>query len=203
MVGDFKPAPRKKGGAKKKGATAVKPPVARVASPCWSGFAAGLALGLLVAGLVYLNLRVGQTSGERVEIPREPVEQAEGRFQFYTLLPEMEVVVPEPEPEPAPPPKGGDGETPSAPPAVAKVTRPGTYVLQAGSFRRHQDAERRKAELALLGVYSTVQAVTLDNGETWYRVRIGPFEQLDELNEARALLQENGVDTLLVRLKRG
>ncbi len=200
MVSDFKPAPRNKGG-KKKGATAVKPP-ARVASPCWSGFAAGLALGLLVAGLVYLNLRVPQTPGERVEIPREPVEQAEGRFQFYTLLPEMEVVVPEPEPAPA----QGEGSPPAdqaAAPAVAKVTRPGVYVLQAGSFRRQADAERRKAELALLGIYSTVQAVTLDNGETWYRVRIGPFAQLDELNEARALLQENGVDTLLVRLKRG
>ncbi len=181
------------GKGKPKGATV---PAGAAARPCWSGFAAGLALGLLVAGLVYLN--AGPAPEEERGAAREaPAGGAggEGRFQFYTLLPEMEVVVPEPEPE-----------APSAPPAAseappAQITRPGTYVLQAGSFRRRADAERRKASLALLGVRSTIQAVTLENGEIWYRVRIGPYTSLEDLNRTRSLLQENDVDTLLVRLR--
>ncbi len=184
----------------KKGATAKQPPQG-ARTPCWSGFAAGLALGLMVAGLVYLNLAPegeGEAPAAARSAPGASAEQ-EARFQFYTLLPEMEVVVPEPEPEP-PAPEAATGEAP-APPPVAKVTRPGTYVLQAGSFRRRADAERRKASLALLGVRSTIQPVTLGDGETWFRVRIGPYTRLEELNEVRALLQEHGVDTLLVRLR--
>ncbi len=183
------------GKGRPKGATVP----AAAARPCWSGFAAGLALGLLVAGLVYLN--AGPAPEEERGAAREtPVEGAggEGRFQFYTLLPEMEVVVPEPEPE-APP--AADTGTPEKKAPPAQVTRPGTYVLQAGSFRRRADAERRKASLALLGVRSTIQAVTLKNGETWYRVRIGPYTSLEDLNRTRVLLQENDVDTLLVRLR--
>ncbi len=182
---------------KPKGATV---PAGTGGRPCWSGFAAGLALGLLVAGLVYLN------AGAPPEADRQTAREApaegsggEGRFQFYTLLPEMEVVVPEPEPEPTPAPQAGAPQARQAPPA--QVTRPGTYVLQAGSFRRRADAERRKASLALLGVRSSIQAVTLENGETWYRVRIGPYTSLEDLNRTRALLQENDVDTLLVRLR--
>jgi len=182
---------------KPKGATV---PAGSVGRPCWSGFAAGLALGLLVAGLVYLNAGPAPEEDRRAAHEAPPsAEGGEGRFQFYTLLPEMEVVVPEPEGE-APP--AGETGAPVTQPPPAQVTRPGTYVLQAGSFRRRADAERRKASLALLGVRSTIQAVTLENGETWYRVRIGPYTSLEDLNRTRALLQENDVDTLLVRLRK-
>ncbi len=185
------------GKGRPKGATV---PAGAAARPCWSGFAAGLALGLLVAGLVYLN--AGPAPEEERGAAREaPAEGAggEGRFQFYTLLPEMEVVVPEPETKA--PSEARSGAPAAGKPPPAQVTRPGTYVLQAGSFRRRADAERRKASLALLGVRSTIQAVTLENGETWYRVRIGPYTSLEDLNRTRALLQENDVDTLLVRLR--
>jgi cell division protein FtsN len=84
---------------------------------------------------------------------------------------------------------------------VKQVEQPGTYLLQAGSFRSRQQADQLRARLALLGLETSVQAVTVDNGQNWHRVRVGPFSNLQELNDARALLKTNGVDAILIRLK--
>ena len=63
-------------------------------------------------------------------------------------------------------------------------TRRGTYVLQAGSYKNFADADRVRAQLALQGVESKVQKVSVDN-DTWHRIRIGPISKLDELNRLR------------------
>jgi cell division protein FtsN len=80
-----------------------------------------------------------------------------------------------------------------------QVKDPRQYVLQAGSFRQSQDAETLRARIALLGVEATIQPVTLNQGERWHRVRIGPLSTLDELNRVRRRLDENGIGVLLVR----
>lgn len=184
----------------------------RSGSPPWVWAMVGLLVGLFVAFLVFLQLRTPAPASPTsvLETPPEPetrplAEQAappaamvaktepepppKPRFDFYNLLPEMEVIVPEQEVQGAATPEG-----------VKKVEQPGTYLLQAGSFRNQDQADRLRARLALLGVETTVQTITVNDRETWHRVRVGPFDNLKDLNSARSLLKKNGVDAILIRL---
>ena len=85
------------------------------------------------------------------------------------------------------------------PPAPAAVQAPGWYVLQIGSFTRLEAAESLKARLALVGMNARIQPVRI-NRETWYRVRIGPTDDLEQLNADRARLQEHRFGSQLVKL---
>lgn len=67
------------------------------------------------------------------------------------------------------------------------VDRPGVWIIQAGSFRRQEDADRVQAQLRVLGIDSIVQKVQMDQGEV-FRVRIGPLSDLVEINRLRARL---------------
>jgi cell division protein FtsN len=166
---------------------------------------AGLVVGLLVAFLVFLQMRSRQPAPVQQTLA-VPAEQAapvtpkpkpapappppKPRFDFYNLLPEMEVIVPDEEIQGTPTHEG-----------VKQVEQPGTYLLQAGSFRSRKQADQLRARLALLGLETSVEAVSGDGGQSWHRVRVGPFSNLHELNEARTLLKKNGVDAILIRLK--
>lgn len=114
----------------------------------------------------------------------EPEEQ---RFTFYNMLPNFEVIIPEEEP---------DVEVDKQPQAVEQ---PGVYVLQAGSFSSYEDADRRRAQLALQGIESRIQRVAIDD-KTYHRVRIGPIDNLDELNTTRSRLRAANIDVLRIRL---
>lgn len=167
--------------------------------PAW--FAAGLAVGLAVALLVHLQhtrnappaepvaARSAPPASQQEEGPVEPpVEEGSG-FDFYTMLPGLEVVVPE---EPG---RGGAVDRPAA---AAPALAPGRYWIQAGSFRRFADADRRKAELALLGLTSSIQAVSIE-GQTWHRVRIGPLSDAGQAESTRRQLADAGIGALAVR----
>lgn len=82
----------------------------------------------------------------------------------------------------------------AAEPAAERVL----YVLQAGAFRLADDADSMKAKLALIGLEARVQPAEL-NGQRVFRVRIGPYVHLDDLNRARARLEENGIESSVVR----
>lgn len=173
--------------------------------PGWIWMMFGLSIGLVVAAGVYVRgPQAGRPSvdaapSEVKSEPRSPAPQAsagqteepqsddEMHFDFYELLPNFEVVVPEIE----------TAVTPG--PGAAAVSEPGVYVVQAGSFRRLQDADRRQANLALLGVESTIQNVTVDS-TTYFRVRIGPTADLTELNGIRRRLINAKIETLLIKL---
>jgi cell division protein FtsN len=73
------------------------------------------------------------------------------------------------------------------------------YYLQAGAFREPTDAENTRAKLALLGVEARVTERQAENG-TLYRVRIGPFPQMEAMNRVRGKLSDNGVDAAIVRI---
>lgn len=174
--------------------------------PGWAWGLWGLALGLSVAAAVWVNSH-GDTSsepsqpqarqaaslasamdenGETPDAVRAP-EPSEKRFAFYDMLPNFEVIIPEVEPD-----VSRDRE-PRA------VDEPGTYVLQAGSFTAYTDADRRRAELALQGIESSIQKVTIDD-KSYHRVRIGPTNDLDELNLLRSRLRAANIDVLRIRL---
>lgn len=74
-----------------------------------------------------------------------------------------------------------------------------TYYLQAGAFRELQDAEATKARLALMGVAASIAERKSELG-TLYRVRVGPFADIDAMNRARVRLSDNGVDAAVVRV---
>lgn len=85
-------------------------------------------------------------------------------------------------------------------PPQTKHTKPAEkYFLQAGSFKNNDDAENLKARLALLGMYASIQPINLADKGVWYRVRIGPFNKKEELDEASASLRENGIAAQFVR----
>ncbi|MFQ5644237.1 MAG: SPOR domain-containing protein [Thiogranum sp.] len=172
--------------------------------PPWVWSAGGLIIGLFVAFLVFLKVSHDQTFGAdmTLDIPaeraapvaprahKEPAPAPKPRFDFYNLLPEMEVVVPEEEIRGTPTQEG-----------VKRVEKPGTYLLQAGSFRSRKQADQLRAKLALLGMETRIQTVSVNNKQTWHRVRVGPFNNLRDLNQARSLLKKNGIDAILIRLK--
>jgi cell division protein FtsN len=171
--------------------------------PSWMGVLCGLALGLGVAGFVYIkdhrpDAQVSKTAKADRKKPRgsEPAdaetadsaaEDPSKSYAFYDMLPKFEVVVPEKEKDVRPDIK------------PVPETRRGTYVLQAGSYKNFADADRVRAQLALQGVESKVQKVSVDN-DTWHRIRIGPISKLDELNRLRQILRKADVDVLVIRV---
>ena len=159
----------------------------------WAGLAIGLAAGLGV-GLAFYWFdprtpaapAAGQApvpASTRDANGEEPAE----RYDFYEMLPNFEVVVPERE---AAVPRNAPAEP---------VARAGSYVLQVGSYRKFEEADRVRAQLALQGIASNVQRVAIDN-DTWHRVRIGPISDPAELNRVRERLKEAEVDFLVVRV---
>lgn len=171
------------------------------AKPGW-WFLAGLMLGLLVALGVYLKLpRAGEPAASNAnraateknpnnaKAPAGPAASAKPRFDFYTILPELEVALP-------------DQETATKPKSsTAQAGKPESYILQAGSFKSFEEADRLKASLNLIGIEAGIQTVTVNNKDTWHRVQIGPYQDLAELNAVRARLKQNNIDTVLLKLR--
>lgn len=169
----------------------------------WMGLLCGLAVGLAIAGIVYVKdhrpdtpvARTGKVEKKHARANEPPdaeagdsgAEEPAKSYAFYDMLPKFEVVVPEKDKDVRP-------DTKSIP-----ETRRGTYVLQAGSYKNFADADRVRAKLALQGIESKVQKVSVDS-DTWHRVRIGPISKLDELNRLRQILRKADVDVLVVRV---
>ena len=116
------------------------------------------------------------------------------RFDFYKILPGGQ--------------EAGSAAAPNAPapavqPAAPSTTASGTdtIFLQAGAFQKTADADNLKAKLALMGVEAGVQEISVPDKGTMYRVRVGPFTNLDEMNRVRGQLSQNGVQTSVVKIK--
>jgi cell division protein FtsN len=171
----------------------------------WMGLLAGLGVGLAVAAGIYIKdhrpdvpapqhmakadhkkAHAGDPSAPDAAEPGAAEEPAKS-YDFYEMLPKFEVVVPE---------KDKDVRPDIRP---APETRRGTYVLQAGSYKNFADADRIRAQLALQGIESKVQKVSVDN-DTWHRIRIGPISNLDDLNRMRQVLRKADVDVLVIRV---
>jgi cell division protein FtsN len=163
----------------------------------------GLGLGLVIAIGVYLRSQPAATSNEpaagrapaaatattqaRETAPAQSSTPTPNRFDFYEILPQIEVGVAE---SPGP---GAPRER------TQPAEKPGSFLLQAGSFAAAADADRLKASLALLGFESHVQRVTI--GTTVFnRVRIGPIEDLAAAERTQRRLRDAGIDPLLMRV---
>ncbi len=107
------------------------------------------------------------------------------RFEFYKILPGAEEPVTEQQ--------------------IKQAAKPGApaenYLLQAGSFQNPAHADNLKARLALLGVEAGVEPINLSEKGTWYRVRVGPYSKVEEINRLRQTLAQNGIEATLVKIK--
>ena len=112
------------------------------------------------------------------------------KFDFYKILPGGEEPVSERELKEAA--KAGKGQ-----PEAAR----GVYFIQAGSFQNPADADNQKAKIAILGFESSVEPTVLPDKGTWYRVRMGPYTGLEDVNRVRRVLTQNGIDASLVKVK--
>lgn len=112
-------------------------------------------------------------------------------------------VVPQAAPEVTPPPAPErlreKEKAPQAPVVDPAPEERFTYYLQAGAFREPNDAEATKAKLALMGVAANISERQSDLG-TLYRVRVGPFADIETMNRTRVRLSDNGVDVAVVRV---
>jgi len=115
------------------------------------------------------------------------------RFDFYKILPGGEEPVSERELRERLRATAAAKSQPAAPQDV--------YFIQAGAFQNPADADNQKARLAILGFESNVEPTNLPDKGTWYRVRLGPYTKVDELNKVRQALAQNGIDANLVKLK--
>lgn len=115
------------------------------------------------------------------------------KFDFYRILPGAEEPVTEKEIRERLRQKGS--------PAGQQEASKDVYFIQAGSFQNPADADNQKARLAILGFESSVEPANLPDKGTWYRVRMGPYAKLEEINKVRQVLAQSGIDANLIKVK--
>ena len=192
------------------------------------GLAAGVAFWLVrnnpavqIPAITKDSATAATNSGRTAAAPDKP------RFDFYKILPGVEepkIQAEKPAPksvdrtvaeqarDAATAPKGQPGAAATSPAAgappgplasmepPAKATKPGErYWLQAGSFSAQSDAENLKARLALAGWEANVQEGTVPDKGVRYRVRLGPYDDAEELNRMKAELARRGFDVAVIR----
>ncbi|MBB3230048.1 SPOR domain-containing protein [Halomonas stenophila] len=239
-------ASRKPPANRKRGATSSKRRPARPQRhglPGWLWGLAGLVAGFLIsqhqhgtapwqdgpitplATVVPKPAPSSDGSSDRGSAPT-PDEPRMPTFEFYTLLPESEVIAPGgqvPESTATPPPKPAEADEEEARPAVAvddpiaQVIAANSapteaassadagddkrYVLQAASFRASDDARRLAGRLQDFGLLAKISEVQTGDGATWHRVQVGPYSDRRELNRAQDLMVTQGIEPLLLQLQ--
>ncbi len=158
-----------------------------------------LGIGALIAGFVTFLIFLQDNKGDPIPTARRSPppqivkkvnkrkerEKKKAEFQFYTILererkiPDYEVKIRKREEQ-------------------LGRAKPGRYELQAGSFRKFAEADKRKAQLALLGVESRIEKIMV--GDTrWNRIKIGPFFDMVKVDNVRSQLRENSIDVVVMK----
>ena len=197
-----------------------KPTPKQGGSMPWGPMLISFAVGAFVMFLLHLKDNV-PADQQQAKTTQQQQKRAgvEPTFDFYTLLPETEVVVEKPKPianQPQKPIVSSPPEEMAEPPKPlnetsqqtqqAAVEQPAdavTYMIQVGSFKKLEDADGFRARLAFLGIESKVQTVTIDNADTWHRVQVGPVAGREKADALQKQLRDNNIDSLLLRAKHG
>ena len=201
--------------------------------PPWLWIFALLSVSLFVGLLYYLdqyekgNIKPDQgidikelfagnktTQKSTGETKKEPGKK-KPNFEFYSLLRDLEVIVPESEiptesdvdnkPENAPqnlPDSKTLAPHTTAPSSDERLANKGQrFFVQAGSFKDYAAADRMKANLALLGVVAKIESVKIPKSGTWHRVRVGPYTNKQQISKVRRILKTNHIDSITVKIK--
>jgi len=164
----------------------------------WGAWFSGLSMGVLGTWLVMSGTIDFEQLMQQSEIVIEDKKSRDDSndivdnlpIEFYKLLPNREEQIPahviSQQVREASPDKPMD--------------KPGRYRLQAGSFQKLEDADRRRASILILGLTTHIEKV-IHGGKTWHRVMLGPFDSLKQLEIARRRMHENKIDTIVLKLK--
>jgi cell division protein FtsN len=175
----------------------------------WVGILAGMVIGVaMAAGVAWFLMKSPSPflSKEQPALAKpdatkspaaaeKPAATSDGkqRFEFYKILTDKQGATAATKP--------ADKSQPARPLSADSKTAASyePQILQAGSFSNASEAENLKAKLALLGVEANIQSATIPDKGVWYRVRVGPYKNADEMNNARSFLKQNGVDSTPMR----
>lgn len=205
----------------------------RQGMPGWTWLLVGLLIGGAVFGYLQFRDKWGQpvsnlpqpnpqaqapASADEDAVP-EPVERPKPKYDFYTLLPEKEVVIPDAEldaqaraeaakpsvaavadPAAAVNPDAAAVATTSAEPVAGAVGDAPRYLIQAGAFRGNTEAEALKAQIAMTGEIARVEVAEI-KGTTVYRVRMGPYPNASALAAAKQALASHGITAQAIKVK--
>lgn len=191
MSRDYKPSPQKSSNSK--------------GSPFFTGLLVGLLLGVGLSVWLTMYLKGGDSpfAEKKVDKPiaekmaKENISEesvlpkdenpdglkSDNQFDFYTILPETESTVTEKEIKES-----------------SLTVKKDNYFLQVGAFQSEADADNMKAKLALQGFEAVVQTATIPEKGVWHRVRVGPLNDITQINKIRSELTTNGFNTDLIKV---
>jgi cell division septation protein DedD len=144
--------------------------------------APGSGINTLISGIERPKPGSGDKSAPPAAAPKPP----QPKYDFYTILPEIETVLPD---------KG------SASSKASGVETGVSYILQVASFTRFEDADHLKAKLALAGIVSHIQKITIEGRGEYHRVRLGPYSNLGDLDAADKRLRALGIQALRLKIR--
>jgi len=192
--------------------------------PAWLWAFIGLALGLTIAAYFFLGdawknrgkdeptpnpAAVAPVSHSEEPVAQEPTEKPKPKYDFYTLLPEKEVLIPDAELKAqaeAETKKNAAPANPNTPdlvtaepdaPAPAAESR---FLIQAGAFKNAEEADNLKATIAMTGEVARIESAVI-NGTTVYRVRLGPYSTASALSSAKQALSSHGIEAQAIKVK--
>lgn len=131
--------------------------------------------------------------------PGDPAPQGgdKPRFDFYKILPGSADSIPAPSEKPAEKSSEKPTDDNKSKGDKESVVKNSLY-LQTGSFQKPEEADNQKAKLALMGVEASVQQVMVQD-KVWFRVRLGPFNKLDDVNRVRSELAKQNIEANVVK----
>jgi cell division protein FtsN len=173
----------------------------------WLTLALGVGIGVIVVvlwqfaekrwhareGIATLFESASKTAKPEKEEPArtETAKKEKPKYDFYTILPETETVLP-------------DRSSRPNPDKAVKAEAGVSYVLQAGSFPNFKDADELKARLTINGLVAQIQKVSIEGKGDYYRVRVGPFDKLDKLDATEQRLKQLGIaKPLAIKVRKG
>lgn len=179
--------------------------------PSWVTLFVGIAIG--AASLYFLQQAGLAPVGKPAATASKPQTAQEKnipkpRFDFYKLLKESEVPVPVPESvrqaeaaKKAAAVSAVESVSEASPTPPVAVAAPASeeYILQAGSFKRLEDADRLRAQLILMNLTAHVEKVTVRNGDVWHRVLLGPYHSHTQMVQARDTLAANKINAIILK----
>jgi len=181
--------------------------------PVFAGILLGIVMGLAIAGAIaWFVLKknpVPTVAPRETPVAAKPViapektasakpaatgtSEGKARFEFYKELTDKPDTTAGKKPERHAP------VTLKPEPAVKQAEKTGVYFLQEGAYTTPDDAEKVKAKLALLGMVASVQPANIPDKGVWYRVRLGPYKNSSDMNEALATLKLNGLNAAPIK----
>ncbi|MCH9697544.1 MAG: SPOR domain-containing protein [Gammaproteobacteria bacterium] len=159
----------------------------------WKWMLAGLIVMSFIGVLLWLKSRVDHPEKQ----PVQPQTKKEAfKYEFYNVLPEREMIIPEYQIE-----TRKRLERQAAAKSKGASQQAGQqYLIQAGAFKSYREADKRKAQLILIGQNAYIEKAIMDE-KTWHRVKLGPFSSLNQADQVRQRLNGEQIQSVIMKQK--